>query len=120
MKPEVPTRAPDDAALHQLLQEWRVEGSLSPWFATRVRQSLHSGAPTGTATKEWSAIRAAFAGTLVDWLRRPRFVLAYAALVIALGAGFGAWQGKASSTALTAGLQGRYIQSIDPYAGGGR
>lgn len=97
-----------------------MEASLSPWFATRVRQSLHSGTSAGTASGGWSAIRSALAVTLMDWLRRPRFVLAYGALVIALGAGFGAWQGKASSTALTAGLQGRYIQSIDPYAGIGR
>lgn len=120
MKPEVPPRAPDDDALHQLLHEWRVDASLSPWFATRVRQSLRQGVPTADASQGWSAIRSALADTVLDWLRRPRFVLAYGALVIALGAGFGAWQGNASSTAMTAGLQGRYIQSIDPYAGIGR
>lgn len=47
---------------------------------------------------------------------RPRMAVAYVALVLLAGAGAGALRGHSTAQGLAGSLQGRYVQSIDPFA----
>lgn len=107
--------APADHALHNLLQQWRVAPELPPHFTANVWRRIEGD---GRLAERRSSATGSFLDWLLLWLPQPRFAVAYLFVVIAIGAGVGAWQGRASATALTAGLQGRYVQSIDPYAYG--
>ncbi|MCC7374661.1 MAG: hypothetical protein IT581_08390 [Verrucomicrobiales bacterium] len=51
-------------------------------------------------------------------LRQPRTVAAWLVLVIGIGAGAGVLKGQAQAEQLSVVLQGRYVQSIDPFSDG--
>lgn len=107
-----------DPALSALLQSWTCEAEAPAslregvWLRLDTR-GLRPGAEPGV----WASVAHGIGLWLENQLRRPWLVTAGVALLLLVGFGAGAARGKASSLALTASLQGRYIQSIDPFSG---
>lgn len=111
MNTPTPRESPDPE-LSRLLQAWRQPKEPAPGFSDAVWRRLRTSAHT-TSPSPWSLLL----GWIDDRLR-VRFALP-ACLTVLLLAGVvaGSLHGRASSIALTASLQGRYVQSIDPFAG---
>ena len=103
-----------DPELSRLLRSWSEPAALPPRFGEEVwrridRERLNRASAGGG----WME-------TLKRWLSRPLLAGAYLALVILAGAGAGAVKGQSRAEALTGALEGRYVQSIDPFHGSHR
>lgn len=110
---KTPPTDPRDERLSTLLRSWEVAAETPPRFSENVwrrieARTLDRTAPNSPVT------------TLMNWmadlLRQRRVAAAYLALLMAVGSGAGFLRGQASSEQLALGLQGRYVQSIDPFA----
>ncbi len=105
-----PVPAPHpDPALGDLLRTWRVDESVSPAFSRAVWRRIER-VPRSSPVSLWRELTAWFE----DIVSRPRFATAYLAMLLLAGLAAGLLHGAARSDFDTAGLQGRYIQSIDP------
>lgn len=102
-----------DARLRRVLRSWEVDDTAPPGFGAAVWRRLESARRPATP-----GLGEFLAGWLAGCLRRPRFALTYMALLFLLGAGAGAFRGQIRSASTADGLQGQYVQSIDPFFAG--
>ncbi len=104
MKPEYP----NDPELSALMQTWKVDATLSPSFATRVRQQIASS----------SQPRPSLMGFIEEWILsrfpQPRVALAAAMGLVLLGGASGYWHGRTQSQAQDQALRVRYLQVVNP------
>jgi hypothetical protein len=107
----------DDRALGQVLREWKVKAPLPPRFQDGVWRRIER-AERQVEPGTWARL----ARMLETGLLRPRFALAYLAVLLAMGVLGGTFAAQATSRRLNADLGLRYVQSLDPYqtAGLGR
>jgi hypothetical protein len=106
---------PQDAALSRLLRHWEVPSALPPAFARKVWRRLER-----TAQPTAHPVRPGPWTKFMILLRQPRTVAACLAVVVGIGAGAGVLKGQAQAEHLSDALQGRYVQSIDPFSHGVR
>ena len=106
MKPESSTQ--QDAALRQVLQEWKVSASLPPRFQEGVWRRIE-----GQEAKPapWKL----FLQRLNAALARPAFAVSYLALLLVLGLAAGYWQAAITTAHADEMLRSRYVQMVDPY-----
>lgn len=104
-----------DPRLSRVLQSWKVDPQPHPEFSQAVwRRIERRQRPTRT-----TAIADVLA-PLLQWLTQPRAAALCLLIWVAVGSAAGWRQGHASSRDQTLGLQGRYVASIDPFAGSPR
>ncbi len=109
------TRPPEDDALNSLLRQWQVDAPLPPRFQEQVwRRITRAEGP-----QPESAFLAGFSWLMDTLLPRPRFALAYMAILLSAGIAAGSWTAQAKTTRLESTLRQRYIQSVDPYRAAG-
>lgn len=104
---------PTDPALSRLLRQWEVPSTPPPGFERAVWRRIDQTprlADTRRTQGAWTQ--------LMTLLRQPRTVAAWLVLVVGLGAGAGVLKGQAQAEKLSVALQGRYVQSIDPFSDG--
>jgi hypothetical protein len=104
-------RTPDEESrLNQLLREWQVGEPLPPRFQEQVWQRID---------RARSEPRLGVLGWLAQWVEslvpRPRFAVAYVAVLLAFGLAGGAWTAQRTNHRLNSELGKKYVQSIDPY-----
>lgn len=102
----------NDPALCALLREWKTEGSLPPRFQKQVWQRIERAeAKTQLPALAW--------GRLLDWIAtmqpRPALAVAYATVLLVVGATVGWSQARQETTRVTSELSARYAQAVDPY-----
>ena len=108
MKPNHPPE--DDQPLHQLLAEWKTEGSFPPRFQEQVWKRIDQ-----TAARKSQGSLAALMHWLDDAFRRPALACGYVALLLFVGLGAGYWQAQGTMAQSQSELRARYFQSVDPY-----
>jgi hypothetical protein len=111
MNPTRPSR--EDEQLSEVLQSWQPHPELGPGFAREVWRRIDQGRQPAPASNPWKFL----AQGLFGMFAQPRFALGYLLVLLVLGSGAGWVQGHASTRAFDRSLQGRYIASIDPFAG---
>lgn len=111
MNPTRPSR--EDPELSEVLQSWQPTPNLPPRFHQEVWRRIEQKRREAQASNPWQIL----SRRLLLILARPRFALGYLLVLLALGSGAGWVQGHASTEAFDRSLQGRYIASIDPFAG---
>jgi hypothetical protein len=105
--------AREDACLHQLLQSWRIEGTLPPRFQERVWRRIGLQEETNpVAAKVW----AKFMTWCSTSLRQPAMAAVYLAVVVAAGGGLGYWSSERYVEQTELGWRAAYLQSVNPYA----
>lgn len=109
-----PVPDPVEAQLSRLLHTWEVPTDPPAGFADAVRSRVHRR----QAPSEALPLRQMLIALLARWLARPGFAVAYVVLALLVGAGTGALRGHAAAKQLAGGMQGRYVQFIDPFAHG--
>lgn len=111
MNPTPPSR--EDPQLSKVLQSWRPTPDLDPGFQQQVWRRIEHRRRQAQGANPWQILSRGWLGILT----RPRFALGYLMVLLVLGSGAGWVQGHASTQAFDRNLQGRYIASIDPFAG---
>lgn len=101
-----------DAALSDLLKQWKLEARLPPGFQEQVwRRIEHKEAQLVPAISSWRV--------LADWianaLPRPALAAAYVAVLLAAGAGIGWTQARHESSLVSSRLSQRYVKTVDPF-----
>lgn len=105
----------EDTRLAAVLRSWEVPCEVPPRFADGVWRRVAREEMPGRQNPAgpWAPLLAWLAGVL----RQPRFAMVYVVALVVLGASAGVVRGNAQATRLADGLQGRYVLSIDPFAG---
>jgi hypothetical protein len=105
--------ANEDAALSGLLSEWKVNTALPPRFQERVwRRIEREEAQPLSKASAWIALR----HWIDDVLPRPALAVAYMAVLLAAGAGFGWTRARHETARVSNQLSIRYVTLVDPYA----
>lgn len=99
---------PEDARLGALLRASRVSPSLPPRFQEGVWRRIDKAEAPASTTGGWPWLDA-----LAALLLRPRFALAAAVILVAVGALLGAHQG---SLAANQAAQAQYLAAVSPAA----
>ncbi len=99
-----------DRSQDRVLREWVVDAPMPPRFQEQVWQRI-----SRTKARPEPTFRAALAQFLEVVLPRPKFALAYLAVLLAVGMAGGSLAAQIKSNRLDAALSQRYVQSIDPY-----
>lgn len=105
-----------DPGLSGVLRTWRVDAEAPPRFEEGVWRRIEAGRVGGAA---WGPGRW-LEGLLSGWFRRPMVAAGFVGCVLVVGATAGAVSGQARADALAVHLEGRYVQSIDPFSGPAR
>lgn len=100
-----------DPELSRLLRAWTIEPAPPPGFASGVWRRIETRAAARPAPA-WRGMLTA----VLHALRQPAFATAWIALLLLAGAGTGIVQGQRTAESLHVQMQGRYVQSIDPFA----
>jgi hypothetical protein len=101
---------PGNDPLDHVLRDWTVSSSLPPRFQEQVWTRI-----TRAESQVQPTLWAALSRWLGDVLPRPEVAAAYLSVILALGAGAGAFAAQSKNSRLDAQLSLRYVQSIDPY-----
>ncbi len=108
-------RPAEDGALNSLLCQWQVDAALPPRFQEQVwRRITRAEGP-----QPESSFLAGLSWLMDTLLPRPRFALAYMAILLSAGIAAGSWTAQAKASRLESTLGQRYIQSVDPYRAAG-
>lgn len=100
----------DDLALRSLLQEWRMETSLTPDFASIVWRRIERD-----QSKQNSSIWMWFIQKIDSGLPKPALATSYLALLLAIGLTAGWTQGRQTSERIKSELGDRYLRVLNPY-----
>ena len=103
-------KAADDAALGRLLKQWEVPEAPPPGFSREVWRRIDR------ATRPQPLPGPRYWARFLNILSHPRVAVGGLALIVLVGTGAGVLKGQARAEQLTDALQGRYVQSIDPFS----
>jgi hypothetical protein len=103
-----------DDPLGKALRQWTVDSSLPPRFQEQV---WHRIAQAQSQPTLLMLLRATLS-TLQRALTRPKFAVAYMAILLALGVAAGAWTAQIKTSRLDSDMGRRYVQSLDPFLHG--
>jgi hypothetical protein len=103
----------DERSLRRVLEEWKVNTPLPLRFQedvwSRIEQAeRHPEPSTGVLLLR----------LVGEIFGRPRFALAYVALLLALGVVGGVWAAQLKTSHLDSNMRLRYVQAVDPFRGG--
>ena len=106
------TNEPDnrDAALRNVLKEWRTDAALPPRFQENVWQRIEHKQASNTPSI-WDAV----AGWIGSQLSRPALAASYVALLLVVGGTAGWTQAHQTNARVNSELGARYVQQLDPY-----
>ena len=106
MKAENPR--PDEEALNQTLQSWKVQAPLPPRFQEEVwRRIEHNEA----REPGWRLLFQRISTKLV----RPSLAVSYVAILLVAGFLAGYWQVRVTRAHVDEAMGARYVQMVDPY-----
>jgi len=108
MKPENPMQ--NDAALRQVLRQWKVDAHLPPRFQEGVWRRIERSEPPVPAPAWLLLVQ-----RLTAALARPSLAVSYVTILLLAGLLAGYWQVRITRAHLDETLGSRYVQMVDPY-----
>ena len=108
MKSENPTQS--DAALRQVLHQWKVDINLPPRFQEQIWRRIERSEPQ-PQVPGWLLLIHRFATAMAH----PSLAVSYVTILTVAGLLAGYWLARVTRAHLDETLSSRYVQMLDPY-----